>query len=67
MENKPTLNDLAPFVRIGLFILGGYLAGNGHSNAFVNYIQTDPELIAAITLAIPSAWYAIAKWFDWKR
>ena len=65
--NKTPVADLAPFIRIALFVLGGYLTGQGYDENLIRFIQTDPELIGAIILALTGGWYALAKWLGWKR
>ena len=61
------LLDISPFVRIGLFILAGWIQGEGVNNPLVTYISTDPDLLAATVFGLTSAWYAAAKYFDWTR
>ena len=65
--NKPTVADLAPLIRIALFVLGGYLTGQGYDENLIRFIQTDPELVGTIILALTGGWYALAKWLGWKR
>ena len=61
------LSELAPLVRISLFILGGWLAGKGVDPTITSYIQTDPEVLSTVLLATTGAWYAAAKLLNWKR
>lgn len=42
------MSGLFPFVRIGLYALAGYLAGQGADSWVVDYIRTDPDLAAAV-------------------
>lgn len=60
------MTTLAPFIRIGLYAVAGYLAGQGADQWVVDYVRTDPELLAAVTGAVAAGWYAIAKWRGWK-
>lgn len=61
------MTNLFPFVRIGLYALAGYLAGQGTDSWIVEYIRTDPDLAAAVVAAIAGGWYALAKAFGWSR
>jgi hypothetical protein len=59
--------DIAPFIRIFLFILGGWLQGQGFNSDVVTYIKTDPQVLSAVILVATGAWYGAAKIMDWKR
>lgn len=59
--------ELFPFVRIALYALAGYLAGQGADSYIVDYIRMDPDLAAAVVGAITGAWYAAAKKFGWTK
>lgn len=61
------MTDIFPFVRIGLYALAGYLAGQGADSWVVDYIRTDPDLAAAVVGAVAAAWYAAAKRFGWAK
>jgi hypothetical protein len=61
------MTEIFPFVRIGLYALAGYLAGQGADSWVVEYVRTDPELLAAVVAAISGAWYAAAKRFGWTK
>lgn len=61
------MTELFPFVRIGLWVVAGYLAGQGADSWIVEYIRTDPDLLAAVVGVIVSAWYAAAKKFGWSK
>jgi membrane protein DedA with SNARE-associated domain len=58
--------QLAPFVRIGLYLLTGWLASGWLDPATVDLIRDDPALLSLISGAIAAAWYSIAKWRGWK-
>lgn len=61
------MTDLFPFVRIALYALAGYLAGQGADSYVVEYIRMDPDLAAAVVAAVAGAWYAAAKKFGWAK
>jgi hypothetical protein len=61
------MTDIFPFVRIGLYALAGYLAGQGTDSWIVDYIRTDPDLAAAVVGAVAGMWYAAAKCFGWTK
>lgn len=56
---------LSPFIRIALYILTGWLGGLGVDAEAIELIRTDPAILAAITGAVVSLWYATAKWRGW--
>ena len=65
---------MAPFVRIGLRYLGGYLAARGFLAQTDTGIFDDPDLVAAISYggaalcALASeVWYWAAKRFGWSK
>lgn len=58
--------NLAPFVRILLWALAGYLAGQGADSWLVVFIQSDPGLLAAVVSILTGLWYALAKKKGWK-
>lgn len=59
--------NIAPFVRIALRILGGYLIGRGLAGEDDMRLFTDPELVGAVTIAVSEGWYALAKWRGWSK
>lgn len=61
------MTELFPFVRIGLYALAGYLAGQDADSWVVDYIRTDPDLVAAIVGVLAGAWYGAAKRFGWTK
>lgn len=61
------MTELFPFVRIGLYAVAGYLAGQGTDSWVVDYIRTDPDLAAAVVGMIAAGWYATAKKFGWAK
>lgn len=54
--------ELEPFIRIALFILGGYFQGQEDVVNILDFLQADPEMISAIAFGLAGGWYAIAKW-----
>ena len=56
---------IAPFVRIALRILAGYMIGRGVNADLADSLWTDEALIAAISLGISEGWYFIARKYDW--
>lgn len=61
------MDNLSPFIRIGLRILGGYLIGRGLASEEDLWIFTDPELVGALSIAASEGWYALAKWRGWAK
>jgi hypothetical protein len=63
---------MAPFIRIGLRYLGGYLAARGWLAQGDSGMFDDPELVAAISYAgaalcalAGEGWYWLAKRMGW--
>ena len=67
MEQTKVVAELAPLVRICLFVFSGWLSGQGYDSEVVQYIRTDPEVAAMVTFGITAAWYGAAKLWNWKR
>jgi len=64
---KPAdLANLAPFVRIGLYVLAGYFYASDPTDPIAVMLRTDPALLAAVTAAVAGGWYALAKWGGWR-
>lgn len=61
------MGGLFPFVRIGLYALAGYLAGQGADSWVVDYIRTDPDLAAAVVGVVAGIWYAAARHWGWAK
>lgn len=59
--------DLAPFVRIGLYAITGWLGGAFLDPDTVAYIRDDPGVLMAVTGAVAAGWYALAKWRGWSK
>lgn len=64
---------MAPFIRIGLRYLGGYLAARGFLAQSDVGLFNDPELVAAISYGgaalcalVGESWFFLAKKFGWK-
>ena len=56
----------APFVRIALYVITGWLGSEWLDPATVNLIRTDPALLAGISGGIAVVWYCLAKWRGWR-
>jgi len=61
------MTNLAPFIRIGLRIFGGYLIGRGYADEGDLWIFTDPELVGALALMASEGWYLLAKRYGWSK
>lgn len=61
------MNSAAPFVRIGLRILGGYMIGRGWADEETTAMFIDPEVVGAVALMLSEGWYFLAKKFDWVK
>lgn len=59
------MGNIAPFVRIGLRIVGGFLIGKGWASEQDVTILMDPEIIGVICLVISEGWFLAAKKFGW--
>ena len=57
--------QVAPFVRIGLYIVTGWLAGGWIDPETVDIIRGDPAVLAAISGGVAAVWYGVAKWRGW--
>ena len=64
------MSELAPLIRIFLYIAGTWLAARGAPSDLVKYITTEPAMIELISQAVGVAvtafafiWYRIAKRF----
>lgn len=62
------IQNLTPFIRIGLRIFGGFMIGRGWTDETTAALfYEDPQLIGAISLSISEGWYLLAKRFDWVK
>ena len=61
-----TAADFAPFIRIALYVLTGWLGSAWLDPETVDLIREDPALLAAISGAVAGVWYAVAKWKGWR-
>ena len=61
------MNELSPFIRIALYAIAGYLAGQGADSWVVDYIRTDPDLASAVVSVVAGVWYAAAKRYGWTK
>ena len=59
------IDTLSPFVRIGLYIVTGWL-GSSYLDPETVAIIRDPETVALVTGGVAAAWYALAKWRGWR-
>ncbi|MEO0720847.1 MAG: hypothetical protein AAFY43_01725 [Pseudomonadota bacterium] len=55
----------APFVRIFLYLLTGWLASKGWDQEALELVRTDPAVLSAITGGGVAVWYLLAKWRGW--
>jgi hypothetical protein len=67
MEKAKLIAELAPLVRIGLFIFSGWLSAQGYDSEVVQYIRTSPEVAGMVLGGITALWYAAAKLWNWTR
>jgi hypothetical protein len=65
-------SEITPLIRIGLYILAGWLSSHGLPPQAANIITTDPALlelvaqgVAALVAFLTLAWWRIAKRFGW--
>lgn len=65
---------MAPFIRIGLRYLGGYLAARGWLAQGDSGMFDDPDLVAALSFAgaalcalAGEGWYWLARRFGWAK
>jgi hypothetical protein len=65
---------MAPFIRIGLRYLGGYLAARGFLAQTDTDLFDDPDLVAAISYGgamlcalIGEGWYVLARKMGWAK
>lgn len=56
---------ISPFVRIGLYILTGWLGGSILDPETVDIIRTDPAILMAISGGVAALWYALARGKGW--
>lgn len=62
------MESLAPFVRIGLRILGGFMIGQGWADdEIAAMLWADPQVVGIVALGISEGWYFLAKRFDWAK
>lgn len=67
MDKVKLAAELAPIVRISLFIFSGWLSQQGYDNTVVQYVRTSPEVAATVVGGVTALWYAAAKIWNWKR
>ena len=62
------MENLTPFIRIGLRIFGGFMIGRGWTDAeTAALLYTDPQIVGAVALMLSESWYLLAKKFDWAK
>lgn len=61
------MDKLAPFIRIGLRIGGGFLVGKGYASEDTAAALINEEIIGAIVVAISEAWYWAARRYAWEK
>lgn len=59
--------NMAPFVRIGLYVITGWLGSSVLDPETVSLIREEPAILAGITGAFAAGWYALAKWRGWAK
>lgn len=58
---------IAPFVRIGLRIFGGFMIGKGWVDTETAAMFSTAEVVGAVSLAVAEGWYVAAKHFGWSK
>lgn len=58
--------QIAPFVRIALYIVTGWLGSGWIDPETVDLIRGEPAVLAVISGGVAAIWYAAAKWRGWK-
>lgn len=61
------MTAIAPFVRILLRYVSGYLIARGLLDPAAASDFVDPELVGAIVMAVNEAWYFAARRFGWEK
>ena len=56
----------APFVRIALYVITGWLGSEWLDPETVELIRTDPTLLAALSGGVAAVWYLMAKLRGWR-
>jgi len=59
------MTALAPIVRIILFIVSGYLVGQGWIDQETADLLRNQETIGLVVMGLTGAWYAVARWRGW--
>ena len=58
---------VAPFVRIGLYVVTGMFAGASWlDQETIDLIRMSPEVLAVLSGVVAGVWYGVAKWRGWK-
>lgn len=65
MKTSEVAAAAAPFVRISLYLLTGWLGSAWLDPETVEIIRTDPALLAGISGGVAGIWYLIAKVRGW--
>lgn len=66
------MTEITPFVRIGLYILAGWLSAHGLPHGAGEVLTTDPamielatQLVAAAIAGVSLIWWRVARRFGW--
>lgn len=58
---------IAPFIRIGLRYLSGFLIAKGLADAHIAGEFTSPELVGALVGIVNETWYYLARKYGWSK
>ena len=64
MPTPEMIAALTPWVRVGLYVLAGYIFAHPEHPGF-QLIVTSPEIMAAAVGGLAVLWWRIAKYLDW--
>lgn len=59
------MKNIAPIVRIGLRIFGGFMIGRGYISSDSLWIFSDEEVIGLLSIGLSEGWYLLSKRYGW--